>query len=117
MSDLFKALVVHSVPVTHDGLTAPVIVACILAAFVIVTTVAAIVYAERQPRRNAPDVLSFSDMVIDALATKGISPSELTGSEWQRIYDHYFIGDVTPQQTAKMIANAKRRPSNDNTKG
>ena len=114
MNDLFKALVAHSVPVTHDDLTVPAVVACILAAFVVITTVATIVYAERKPRRNAPDVLSFSDMVIDELDAKGVRPSELTEDEWQRIYDHYFIGGITPRSTADMIANAKRRPSNDN---
>ena len=119
MSDLFKALVVHSVPVTHDDLTVPAIAVLVVAAFVIVTAVAAIVHSERsRPIMPPYSLLDYEDLVLDSLVfDHKIRAETVTEAEWLRIYAHFKAGDLTPTQSAAMIANARKRPSNDNTKG
>lgn len=122
MHDLFKAMV-QAGPYHHDDLTTPTIAIIILAAFVIVTTVAAIMYAERgrghvrsrdHMRMTAID---YEDVVCDILAFEmGVPAETITEEEWTRIYRHWKAGDITPLQSAAMIKNARRRPKpqNDN---
>lgn len=115
MSDLFTALVVLAIA-TRDDLTVPAIVILILAAFVIVTSVAAIVYSERNRPVMPYSLIDYEDLVLDSLVfDHHIRAETVTEAEWLRVYAHFKAGDLTPTQSAAMIANARKRgPSNDN---